>query len=99
MNHDRKSAPPPLLGRRIGNGRAGILGVLHCLMDVFYCEVGSHDRLLMRRQRLADANQSSVRSSRYTGLPEVGVWGTERETMHALIERSQGVDIVADDLQ
>jgi hypothetical protein len=57
------------LGRRIGNGRAGILGVLYCLMDVFYGEVGSHDRLLMRRQRLADANQSSVRSSRYTGLP------------------------------
>jgi hypothetical protein len=53
----------------------------------------------MRRQRLADANQSSVRSSRYTGLPEVGVWGTERETMHALVERSQGVYIVADDLQ
>jgi hypothetical protein len=42
---------------------------------------------------------SSVRSSRYTGLPEVGVWGTERETMHALVERSQGVYIVADDLQ
>jgi hypothetical protein len=39
------------------------------------------------------------RSSRHTGLPEIGVWGTKRETVHALVERSQGVYVVADDLQ
>src|SRR5688572_10839580 len=53
----------------------------------------------MRRQGLPDAHQSSVRSSCHTGLPEIGVWGTKRETVHALVERGQGVHVVADDLQ
>src|SRR5918996_124409 len=91
LNHDCKGAPLSLLRRWIGNGRAGVLGFLHCLLDVFDREVGSYDRLLMRRQGLPNAHQSSVRSSRHTGLPKIGVWGTKRETVDALVKRSQGV--------
>ena len=53
----------------------------------------------MGRQRLPDADQSSVRLARNTGLPEIGVRGTEGEAVHALVEPGQGLYLVADDLQ
>ena len=37
--------------------------------------------------------------SRHTGLSEIGVWATKRESVDALVQRSQGVYIVADDSQ
>ena len=99
VDHDCKGAPLSLSGRGIGDGCAGVLGFLHRLLDVFDREVGSHDRLFMRRQWLPDAHESSVRSSRHTRLSEIGVWGAERQTVHTLVERSQGVYVVAHDLQ
>src|SRR5690348_11864530 len=50
LNHDCKGAPLSLSGWGIGNGRAGVLGLLHCMLDVFDREVRPHDRLLMRCQ-------------------------------------------------
>jgi len=99
LNYDGKGPPLSLSGRRIGNGSAVFLGSLHGLMDVFDREVGPHDRVLMRGQGLSDAHQRSVRSSRNTGLPQIWVWGTKGETVHALVEPSQRVYVVADDLQ
>jgi hypothetical protein len=46
-------------------------------------ELGPHDRQLMRRQRLPDADQGSVRLGRNSGLSEIGVRGAEGEAMHA----------------
>jgi hypothetical protein len=75
LNYDCKGPPLSLSGRRIGNGRAVLLRLLHCLLDVFDREVTAHDRLFMRGQGLPDAHQSSVRSSRNPGLPQVRVLG------------------------
>src|SRR5688572_22381421 len=69
------------------------------MSDVFDRKVGSHDRLFMGGQGLADAHQSAVRSGRHTRLPKIGVWRTKRETVDALVQRCQTVDVVADDLE
>src|SRR5688500_15015847 len=71
LDHDCEGPPLSLSSRRIGDGRAAFLGLLHGLLDVFDREVGPHDRLLMRGQGLPDAHQSSVRSCRDSGLPEI----------------------------
>src|SRR5579885_1808876 len=68
LDHDCEDALVALPGRGIGNRRAGFLGRFYCLLDVLDREVRPHDRLLMPRQRLSDADQSSVRSGRDTGL-------------------------------
>jgi len=99
LDHDGKGAPLSLPGWGIGNNRAGVLGLLHSVMDVFDREVRPHDRLLMRRQRLPDADQRAVRLRRNSGLPKVGIWGTKGETVQALVQPNQGVNVVADNLQ
>ena len=98
LNHDCKRPPLSLSSRRIGNGRAVLLGLLHGLLDVFDREVTAHDRLFMRGEGLPNAHQSSVRSSRNPGQTQIRVWGTKGEAVHALVEPSQGVYVVADDL-
>src|SRR5262245_66681772 len=81
LDHNGEGAALSLSGRRIGNRRARLLGLLHRVLDVFDRNVGSHDRLLMGRQWLPDAHESSVRSSRDVRLPEIGVWRTKREAV------------------
>ena len=93
LDHDCKGALVSLSGWGIANGRAGVRGLLHCLLDVFDREIRPQDRLLMRRQGLPDVDQSCVRLSRNTGLPEIGVWGTEGKAVHALVELSHRVYI------
>jgi hypothetical protein len=99
LDDDCKGTTLSLSGRRIGDRRAAFLGLPHRLLYVIDLEVGPNDRLLMSGQGLPDSHESSVSSSRNTCLPEIGVWGTKGETVQALVERSQGVYIVADDLQ
>ena len=99
VDHDGKGTPLSLSGRGIGNGRPGVFRLLRGLLDVFDREVGSDDRLLMRRQGFPDAHQRSVRARSDTGLTEIRVWGTKRESVDLLVQRSQGVYIVADDLE
>jgi hypothetical protein len=99
LDDDCKRTTLSLSGRRIGDRRAAFLGLPHSLLDVIDLEVGPDDRLLMCGQGLPDSHESSVSSSRNTCLPEIGVWGTKGETVQALVEPSQGVYIVADDLQ
>jgi hypothetical protein len=99
LNDDRKRPPLPLPGRRIGHGRAVLLRLLHCLLDILDREVVAHDRLFVRGQGLTDAHQASVRSSGNPGLPQVRVRGTKGETVHALVEPGQGVYVGADDLE
>src|SRR5688572_22389806 len=99
LNDDCKGAPLSLLRRRIGNGRAVLLGVLHCLLDVVDREVTAHDRLFVRGQGLPDTNESSVCSSRNPGLSQVRVRRTKGETVDAMVEPGEGFYVVADDLQ
>jgi hypothetical protein len=73
LDHDRERPLVALSGWRIGNSRAGLLGILHGLVEVFNLEIRPHDRPLMRRQRLPDADQRSVRLSRDTRLPKVRI--------------------------
>src|SRR5687768_17814934 len=94
LNHNCKRSPLSLSGRRIGNDGAVLLGLLHCLLDVFHREVTAHDRLFVRGQGLPNAHQRSVRLSRNPGLPQVRVWRTEGETVHALVEPGQDVCLV-----
>ena len=99
LDHNGKGAPLSLAGWGIGNERAGVLGLLHSVMDVCDREVRPHDRLLMRRQRLPDADQRAVRVRRNSGLPKIWVWGAKGETVQTLVQPNQGVNVVADDLQ
>ena len=98
VDHDCERALAALAGGGIGNRRAGFLGLLQCLSDVFDRDVGPHDRLLMRRQRLSDADQGSVGVGGNPGQTEIGLLGAEGEPVHALVKLSHGVDVVADDL-
>lgn len=84
---------------RAGNGRAMLLGHFDRLLEVFDREVGAHDRLFVRGQRLPDAHQRSVRSHRNAGLPDIRVWRAEGETVHALVELNHVIGVVADDLE
>src|SRR5262245_21088429 len=99
LDHDCKGPPLPLFCRGIGNESARFLGLLHCVLDIIDGEVGSHERLLMRRKGLADAHEGSVRSSRHASPPEIGFRGAKREAVHALVEPNQSVHVVADDLE
>jgi len=49
--------------------------------------------------RLPDADQGSVRLGRNPSLPEIRVRGAKGEAVYDLVELSQGVYVVADDLQ
>jgi len=97
LDDDCKRTTLSLSGRRIGDRRAAFLGLPHSLLNVTDLEVSPNDRLLMSGQGLPDSHESSVSSSRNTGLPEIGVWGTKGETMQALVEPNQGIYIVAHD--
>jgi hypothetical protein len=61
LDHDCKYALVSLTSGGIGNRRTGLRSRPYCLLDVFDREVRPHDRLLMSRQRLPDADQTSVR--------------------------------------
>lgn len=77
LDHDGKGAVVALTGGGMRNHRAGLLGRFHRLVDVLDLEVGPHDRLLMSRQRPADADQAAVPPARHPCLPEVGIRGTK----------------------
>ena len=81
LDHDCEGSPAALAGGGIGNRRAGLLGLLQCLLDVFDRDVRPHDRLFMRRQRLPDADQGPVGLGRNPGQTEIGVRGAERSCM------------------
>ena len=54
LDHDCEGALVALASRRVGDHRAGLLGLSDRLLDVLHRDVRPQDRLLMLSQRLAD---------------------------------------------